>query len=487
MSASCTSTKKLNYKISTQKHNPEELRRDLKVLKEALIEAHPGLYWYVSGSEVDSIFNEVESKINKPLTSSEFYKLTAPAVAKIRDGHTRLILPGIRKSEKEKDADKKKGKPPLSQFKYKIIEDKLYIIDNKSADTALIKGSEIGKIDGKPVKEVLSKLGSLFSSDGYNETFKNRYTERQLSGLYKTYYNRSDSIKLTVKDKNHLITYFKSPVDSTALKDKKLQNRLRQDKEKRRYKGFDENNEPLLGLKIIPGDNKIAILKVKSFSFSGDDHKRFFEEAFKEIRNNNIEKLILDLRYNPGGKLSTCKMLFSYLTNKESAFLSDLEVRDKWYPSRKYFDNRFILDIQNAFLVKRSGHGYKARLKGVKAVAPNKLHYNGDLYVLINGYSFSASSLLAANLHGINRAVFIGEETGGGYNKCTAGIIPLVTLPETRVKLRLPLIKIAPAKTRDLEGRGVFPDYKVLPTLDDLLSNKDSELDFTLKLIAEGK
>ena len=76
MSASCTSTKKLNYKISTQKHNPEELKRDLKVLKEALIEAHPGLYWYVSGSEVDSIFNEAENKIDKPLTSSEFYKLT---------------------------------------------------------------------------------------------------------------------------------------------------------------------------------------------------------------------------------------------------------------------------------------------------------------------------------------------------------------------------------------------------------------------------
>ena len=109
------------------------------------------------------------------------------------------------------------------------------------------------------------------------------------------------------------------------------------------------------------------------------------------------------------------------------------------------------------------------------------------MYVLINGYSFSASSLLAANLHGINRAVFIGEETGGGYNKCTAGIIPLLTLPETRVKLRLPLIKIAPAKTRDLEGRGVLPDYPVTPTLSHIVNNKDTELDFTLKLIAEGK
>ena len=238
ISASCTSTKKLNYKVSTEKHNPEELKRDLGVLKDALVEAHPGLYWYVSQNEIDSIFSTVENKIDKPLTSSEFYRLAAPVVAKLRDGHTRLILPGIKKSEKEKEADKKKGKTPLNQFKFKIIDDKLFVIENKSADSSLLKGSEVKRIDGKQVKEVLSNLESLFSSDGFNETFKNRYTERQLGGLYKTYYSKTDSIKLTTNSKDHLITYFKSAVDSTALKDKKLQSRLRQEKEKRRYKGF---------------------------------------------------------------------------------------------------------------------------------------------------------------------------------------------------------------------------------------------------------
>lgn len=486
LSASCTSTKKLNYKLTSQKHNPEDLKKDLRILKNALEEAHPGLYWYVSKKEVDSVFSSVDNRINTPLTSAEFYRLAAPAVTMLRDGHTRLILPGIKKSEKEKETDKKKGKAPLSQFNFKIIDNKLFIIVNNSSDSTLIKGSEIERIDGKPLKEVVSNIESLFSSDGFNETFKSRYTEKQFSGLYKTYYNKSDSILLTINGKNHLITYFKKPVDSVALKDKKLQNKLRKEREKRRYKGFGENDEPLLDLQIIPGSVRTGVLRVRSFSFPGDDHKKFFEEAFEEVKNKGIEKLILDLRYNPGGKLSACKTLFSYLISKESAFLSDLEVRDKWYPSRKYFDNKLILNIQNAFIVKRSGFGYRARLKGIKPVTPAKLHYTGDLYVLINGYSFSASSLLAANLYGIKRGIFIGEETGGGYNKCTAGIIPLVTLPETRVKLRLPLIKIAPAKTRDLEGWGVLPDYHVMPELNDLLNKKDTELNFTLKLITEG-
>ena len=487
LSASCTSTKGLNYKITAEKHSPEELKQDLSILKKALSEAHPGLYWYISEAQLDSVFNNVADKIKTPLTSPEFYRLAAPAVTRLRDGHTRLIFPGIRKPEKLIEADKERGKPPLSQFNYKIIENKLFIIHNNSSDNTLAEGSVIDSIDHKPVKEILANMASLFSSDGFNETFKNRYIERQFAGLFKTWYNRTDSIQLTSNGVSHLITYYKEPVDSALLQDRKLQNRIRKDREERVYKGFDEKDEPLLDLKIIPGEKRTAVLKVRSFSFPGDDHKRFFEEAFTEIRKQRIENLILDLRNNAGGKLSACKMLFSYLVEKERPFLSDLQVKDKWYPSRKYFDNKLIMDIQNAFLVKKTRGGYKARLRGVKPVTPYKLNYSGNLYVLINGYSFSASSLLAANLHGIKRATFIGEETGGGYNKCTAGIIPLVTLPATRVKLRLPLIKIAPAIIREVEGRGIFPDYPVTPTLDDLLNNKDTELTFTLNLIAEGK
>lgn len=484
---SCTSIKKLNYKITTQKYTQAELKKDLIILRTALEEAHPGLYWYSSRSKIDSTFSSVEKRIKSPLTSAEFYRLTAPAVAQIRDGHTRLILPAVKKSLKQKEADKKRGKAPLSQFNYKIINEKLFITSNTSADTALLRGSEIESIDGKPVNEVAANLKSLFSSDGFNETFKNRYVEKQLGGLFKTYYGKEDSIQLTVNGQDHLITYYKKSADSSLLKSKKYKNAEKIEREKRRYRGFDENDKPLLDLNIIPGETKAAVLKVRSFSFPGDDHKRFFKESFKEIKSNNIKKVILDLRYNPGGRLNACKSLFSYLTDKKFTFLSDPEVKNKWYRSRRYFDNKLMLNIQNFFLVKKTAKGYQARLNGVKPSKPNKLHYDGDLYILINGYSFSASSLLAANLDGIKRGIFIGEETGGSYNKCTAGIIPLVTLPETRVKLRLPLIKIAPAKTRDLEGRGILPDYSVTPVLTDILYDKDTELDFTLKLIAEGK
>jgi C-terminal processing protease CtpA/Prc len=483
---SCTSVKKLNEKITVQKHDSTALKKDLAVLKTALEEAHPGLYWYTSKFKIDSIFNRVESQLKQPLTSREFFRLTAPAVTVIRDGHTRMIMPGIRKTDKEIESDKKKGKAPLSQFSFKIINTKLFITANRSSDSSLFKGSEIKFIDHIPVAELLNNLSSIFSSDGFNETFKNRYLEKQLNGLYRTYYNKVDSVVLTENGKDHLVTFYKEPADTSALF-KKLKKIKEEEKDKRKYRGFDENDEPLLDLRIVSERPSTAVLKVRSFSFSGDDHRRFFKEAFQEIKDRNIQNVILDLRFNPGGKLSACKTLFSYLTNREYRFLGLPQVKDKWYSSRKYFDNRVILNIQNLFMVKKTRTGYTARLRGVKASKPNPLHYEGNLYVLINGYSFSASSLLAANLYGINRGTFIGEETGGGFNKCAAGIIPLVTLPETRVKLRLPLIQISPAITRDIEGHGVFPHHTVIPDLEDILNNKDTELDYTFKLIAQGK
>jgi C-terminal processing protease CtpA/Prc len=116
---------------------------------------------------------------------------------------------------------------------------------------------------------------------------------------------------------------------------------------------------------------------------------------------------------------------------------------------------------------------------------PKKNVYKHNLYVLINGLSYSATSLLAANLQGVNCGVFIGEETGGAYNQCTAGTIPYVNLPNTKVKLRLPLKAIKPNSCQDLVGRGVFPHHEVHSNLIDELEGKDKPLEKALQLIKE--
>ncbi|MNQ92751.1 hypothetical protein D3C85_1081850 [compost metagenome] len=88
--------------------------------------------------------------------------------------------------------------------------------------------------------------------------------------------------------------------------------------------------------------------------------------------------------------------------------------------------------------------------------------------------------MLSANLKGIKRATFVGTETGGGANQCTAGRMPIVTLQHSKLDLRFGLNKMAPIYQQDLYGRGVFPDVEIQSTLKDRISNYDRELQWVL-------
>ena len=58
----------------------------------------------------------------------------------------------------------------------------------------------------------------------------------------------------------------------------------------------------------------------------------------------------------------------------------------------------------------------------------------------------------------------IGEETGGGAYGNTAWMIPDVTLPNTKVRFRLPKFRLVMDKDLVKGGRGIIPDIQVSPT-----------------------
>ena len=145
-----------------------------------------------------------------------------------------------------------------------------------------------------------------------------------------------------------------------------------------------------------------------------------------------------------------------------------------------------ILWSMNQLLIKKDSLGYYTKLSTQKSKKPKINHYDNNLIVLINSYSFSATSLLSANLQSVKRGYFIGEETGGGYNQCTAGSIPFINLPNTGLKLRLPLKEIKITQPRELIGRGVFPDLEVKPTIADVLKGKDVMMDKAIEKIGEN-
>jgi C-terminal processing protease CtpA/Prc len=104
--------------------------------------------------------------------------------------------------------------------------------------------------------------------------------------------------------------------------------------------------------------------------------------------------------------------------------------------------------------------------------------------VLTNGASFSVTAEFAAVTHFLKRATFIGEETGGGYYGNNSGTFVIVTLPNSRLNLGIPMLAYYTAVSGyPYPDRGILPDYPVKPTILDLVNGKDVVMEFALDMV----
>jgi C-terminal processing protease CtpA/Prc len=116
-----------------------------------------------------------------------------------------------------------------------------------------------------------------------------------------------------------------------------------------------------------------------------------------------------------------------------------------------------------------------------------KDHFNGKIYVLINGSSFSASSIIASKLKDAKRAILVGEETGGANDGTVAGRYSTKKLPNSRLKLPIGLMLIKPDITYTFTKKGVVPNKKILPSLEQIFQKKDVQLQWIFDDIENNK
>lgn len=71
-----------------------------------------------------------------------------------------------------------------------------------------------------------------------------------------------------------------------------------------------------------------------------------------------------------------------------------------------------------------------------------KNNFKGKVYILTNGPTFSASALFCNAMKGQPGVTLVGEETGGGWYGNNGIIIPDIVLPNTKIRVRLPLFRL---------------------------------------------
>lgn len=114
----------------------------------------------------------------------------------------------------------------------------------------------------------------------------------------------------------------------------------------------------------------------------------------------------------------------------------------------------------------------------------SKNHFNGDLYILTNGGTFSLGSYVSTYLKHRGDATFIGSETGGGEFGSNAVINYDLTLPESGIRVDIPYYFLDHQIPKGKNfGQGVQPDHEIKYSIEDTLNNRDKEMEKVYELL----
>lgn len=460
----------------------EQVLEDYTIFKEIITTGHPSLYEYTSKSQWDSIFSSFKQKDIKEIRfSNDLFKSITSIADNVKDGHLIIHHP------------KMDTVPPMFPLLLKIIDEKIY---TDTDDFGIPVGSEIMSINSRSSQTIIKYLLKYAPSDGYNLTKKYRQIEKEFGILhYYEYGNReSYSVKYITPD-GETKTIAIAPKSFESI-GKRYPNRnshfaeYHQDANRMEYfKTRIAEQWPFLY--YIDSINT-AVLTANSFGLDPKEFKSKLVDLFKEIKKKKAKNLIIDIRQNIGGYRINAINLYAFLTDEpfkqrisESAITNVLPHKENVIHTMSDYSKFFEMYFASA--KEENGRWLLTEDHAQAEMIPYKKAFQGKVNVLVGGNTFSAASAFALNTKNDQNITLVGEETGGGCYFHTGQYSALYELPNSKIMVRMPFVKIDKYVLDNSipKGSGILPDIKVTMTVKDLIDGKDSQLDFIVRQISK--
>lgn len=218
---------------------------------------------------------------------------------------------------------------------------------------------------------------------------------------------------------------------------------------------FREGEEELLEISVvrdridiptITTERRDGVFIVRLFNFSALSEAKM-QEALREFVANREEKLIIDLRGNPGGFLQSAVNIASY-----------------FLPTGKVVVREDFGDDREEELYRSSG-------RTLRSFAPE------EVVVLVDGGSASASEILAGALQEHDVAIVIGSQTFG-----KGSVQELVELRDGS-SLKVTIARWLTPDGTSISDGGLTPDIEVEVTREDREAGIDPQLDAAIEFL----
>ncbi len=383
---------------------------DLRTLVETLESEHANLYHTVSQAAFRAGINSLAAQAGS-LNDSTIIAELARLVATIGDGHTEVKLPFLRRLPVvfERAADGLVILEVSSDFT-DLLGARVIRLGQRSADDALAavrplysrdnEWTSLGATDLLQIPEILHATGITQSADSVELEVETRSGELRVVTLAAVTREALGPLNVSIS------------ADTAPL--------------------WLRNRENRYWLALLAERRAVYV------QFNGADWDKE-EESLAEfgprmeqtVRDHDVDRLILDLRWNDGGSRWRARHLLNAVIRVEGYFRAERATRER-QPS-------------------------------------------GRIFTIIGPRTFSAATQFALDLDLHTNTLFVGEPTGGKPNHYgELGRAP--RLPNSRLEVRFSQYYHQESHPRDTRP-AIFPDVTALPSIDDYRTGRDRALE----------
>ena len=203
----------------------------------------------------------------------------------------------------------------------------------------------------------------------------------------------------------------------------------------------DTINAPTLDAELRPG----GIFVIKLYVFSANSAS-LLRDALKTFYESGSDKLVLDLRGNPGGYMDAAVDMAS------------------WF-------------LPSGEIIVSEDYGKNSKAKAYRSLGYNVFTDKLKFVILIDGGSASSSEILAGAMQDYGRAKLVGQKS---YGKGSVQEVINIT-PDTLLKITV--AKWLTPKGNSISEKGLIPDYQVELTQKDYDEKKDPQMDKAIELL----
>lgn len=424
-----------SVKLDDRKFSRTQAREDLSALIDAMKEAQTGLYRYIFPTSINKAFKQTLKDVRDSTSYQEIFRKATALISRTGCSHS-----GVSHTPDHEEA--LENMRVFFPYKLFISKGRYYISRQVYNDSTVKDRTRLLSVNGIKISRISKLLSRYIDREAEINTHLYREMEHDFAGMYANFIDRPPNFRLKIIPPEH----------------KRSIELIIPAKTKKEFKPVFRG-EPLTFNyidSVSTGRYTITSFNEYYIKSKDQDFKAFTDEVFMQLNKAGAKKLVIDLRGNRGGSTAYSKYLLSYFIDRPVTYIESIVTKKA---GRYSFSSLLTAPTPYAdsmrFEPTKDGMFRWVNNPNLEAAPHPGNRFTGDIYILIDGNSMSASIIFCSAMQLHTNAKFAGEESGGAAGGLN-GLPVFFQLPNSKIDIKLSTASYF-IRSKGKPTRGIMP------------------------------